>query len=98
MKLASEYASVGVLIYTASFAVLEAGVWTSMVLAWRTIEYLKKKRLEEGKALGLELGLTLGLELGAEAHRRSQATGQPFEEVLEELKKTGWKPGKTESP
>ena len=86
MKLASEFASVGVLIYTASFAALEAGVWTSMVLAWRTIEYLRKQRLEQGIALG------------AEAQRRSQATGRPFEEVLKELRKSGWKPGKTEAP
>ena len=85
MKLASEFASVGVLIYTASFAVLEAGVWASMVLAWRTIEYLRKQRLEEGIALG------------AEAQRRSQATGRPFEEVLKELRETGWKPAKTEA-
>lgn len=88
VELASRFASVGILIYTASFAALETGVML-VVLAWKVKEFFDRKAAER-----FDEAVTMGVAMGIEAQRRSQATGQPVEEVLRELKAAGWKPVK----
>ena len=81
VELASRFASVGILIYTASFAALETGVML-VVLAWKVKEFFDSKAIER---------FDEAVAMGIEAQRRSQATGQPVEEVLREMRAAGWK-------
>ena len=56
-----------------------------VVLAWKVKEFFDSKaaeRFDEAVAMSIE------------AQRRSQATGQPVEEVLKEMKAADWKPVK----
>ena len=48
MAVAANFASIGVLFYTASFAVLEAGV-IAMVLGWQLKEYFDKERMDKAE-------------------------------------------------
>ena len=78
-KVAAEFASAGILFYTASIAALEAGVWL-MVLGlqlYRKFEQDRAKRRQELMGIGAELAL--------EAQRISKETGKPYEEILQNL-------------
>ena len=52
-ELASRFASVGILIYTASFAVLETGVML-VVLAWKVKEFFDRKAEEDRERIKAE--------------------------------------------
>ncbi len=80
LGVAADFASIGVLFYTASFAALETGVMT-MVLAWKVKEYFDKKQRNEGIALAQEA-------------RRQKRDGETWEDAIERLKLEGWKPTK----
>ena len=80
-KVAAQFASGGVLFYTASFAALEMGVMF-MVLAWKVKEYFDNKQLDKGAAMWQE------------AERQSKTTNESTDEVYKRLKAAGWKPVK----
>ena len=83
LEVAAAFASIGILSYTASFAALETGLWTIMVLALQALKKYEEDRAKRERLL---------IALGAEAERRSRASGRPFEEALKELKAENWQP------
>ena len=79
-EVAARYASGGILFYTASFAVLETGVWLLMVLALKALQDYDRRK-EQRRREQLEKGAEFALE----ALRRSEETGEPYEEILRRL-------------
>lgn len=81
-RVAAQFASGGVLFYTASFAALETGVML-VVLAWKVKEYFDNKQLDKGAAMWRE------------AERQSQTTKESVDDAYERLKAEGWRPAKS---
>ena len=78
---AAQFASAGILFYTASFAALELGVMI-LVLAWKVKEYFDKKLRDEGIKLALEAN-------------RQKRDDESLEQAIERLKADKWKPSKS---
>ncbi len=87
---AAKLAPIGILIYTALAAMLEVLVIT-MVLGFAIAGKFWEDHKARQKAFADAL-LAEGAALGREAERRSQATGEPYEEVLKRLRDEGWTP------
>ena len=79
-EVAAKFVSVGILFYTGTFAILETGVWLIMVLALKALQDYDRRK-EQRRREQLEKGAALSLE----AQRRSQETGEPYEEILRRL-------------
>lgn len=104
-ELASRFASVGILIYTASFAVLETGVML-VVLAWKVKEYFDRKAEEdrerimadreqimaEGRAEGRAEGEAIALARRREAERLGMETTDSVDVIYQRLRDEGWQP------
>jgi hypothetical protein len=82
-EIAAQYASGGILFYTASFAALETGAWLVMVLALQAIKRFEEEREKRQQNL---------IALGAEAERQRQETGESLDEAIKRLQTEGWKP------
>ena len=67
-KVAAEFASLGFIIYAASFAALETGVWLVMVLALYALEAFDRRRAKRDEKVRSEV-MRLVDELGVEAAR-----------------------------
>jgi hypothetical protein len=86
LSVAAEFASIGILFYTAFFAVLEAVVWSGVWLVvlglqvWKNYEERRAKRVRELAALGVE------------AERQRKISGEAWEQAVERLRKDGWRP------
>jgi hypothetical protein len=87
LEVAATFASVGILFYTVSFAVLEIGLMVIMVLALQVI-----KRYEEGREKRQQELIDKGVALALEAERRRQGTGDSLEQAIEKLRAEGWQP------
>ena len=86
---AAKYASVGILFYTGTFAVLESGVWIFMVLALKALQDYDRRKEQRRREQLRRAG-----ELALEGIRRSKETGEPVEAIIERLFDEGWQPEK----
>ena len=84
---AAKFASAGILFYTGTFAILETGVWISMVLALKALQDYDRRKEQRRREQ-----LQKGAELALEALRRSEDTGEPYEDILQRLIWDDWKP------
>ena len=100
VELASRFASVGILIYTASFAALEMGVML-VVLAWKVKEYFDRITAEKIERMAAEMTAEATAEVTAqveaitlarrrEAERLNRETGEDIEVIYERLRDDGW--------
>jgi hypothetical protein len=85
LEVAANFASGGILFYTASFAALETGVWLIMVLA---LQALRKYEAGSKKLRQAERGI--GAAMWREAQRLSDESGEPAEKVFERLNSEDW--------
>ena len=98
-KVAAEFASLGVLFYTASFAALETGVWLVMVLALQALRKFDRDRAKRDREVRFEAAaVTLRLveELGAEAALAlieraddERMRGETWKQTIERLRQEG---------
>ena len=81
LNIAADFASLGVLFYTATFALLEVVV-IIMVLAWKMKEYFDKKHIDKGRELERADWVAWRDKIDAWENRRTDATkaGKPFNE------------------
>ena len=78
-ELASRFASVGILIYTASFAVLETGVML-VVLAWKVKEFFDRKAAEDRERIMADREQIMAegrAEAGRKAGRKAGPRAKP---------------------
>ena len=98
-EVAAQFASIGVLFYTASFAALETGVWLAMVLALQALEAFDRRRAKRDQGLrseGMALTMRLVEELGVdqariliERAREEKEPSETWEQTIERLKQEG---------
>ena len=88
MKAAADFASIGILIYTASFAALETGVML-VVMAWKVKEYFDEKSAERTKRITADVEAR-ALARWREAERLSHETGERIEDIYLRLRDEGW--------
>ena len=110
-ELASRFASVGILIYTASFAVLETGVMV-VVLAWKVKEYFDRKAEEDRikaeeerrkaaedreqiRAEGMAEGEAIALARRQEAERLGKESSDSVDAIYQRLRDEGWQPAQS---
>ena len=89
LEAAADFASAGILFYSASFAALETGVM-SMVLAYQVI-----KKFEEDREKRRQEQIDKGIALALEAERRRQGTEDSLEQAIEKLRAEGWQPSES---
>ena len=94
-KVAAEFASMGFILYAASFAALETGVWLVMVLALYALEAFDRKRAKRDQEVGSEV-MRLVDELGQEAARalmerarNERVRGETWRQTIERLRQEG---------
>ena len=98
-EVAAEFASLGVLFYTASFAALETGVWLVMVLALYALEAFDRRRAERDQEVRSEAAVVtvrLVRDLGTEAAlalieraEDERMRGETWKQAIERLKQEG---------
>lgn len=95
------FASLGVLFYTASFAVLETIGVSLMVLALQILKKFERDRSEhdqklrsEALAQGVAQGLSyaFGYAIVEEAQRQRENTGETLEQAVHRLREKNWQP------
>ena len=84
---AAKFASAGILFYTGTFAILEMGVWISMVLALKALQDYDRRKEQRRREQLRRAG-----ELALEGIRRSRETGEPVEAIIERLIDESWQP------
>ncbi len=94
-KVAAEFASLGFIIYAASFAALETGVWLVMVLALQALKKFDRDRAERDQELrseGVRLVRELGLEEAEALMERAdkeRMRGETWKQAIERLRQEG---------
>ena len=94
-EVAAEFASLGFILYAASFAALETGVWLVMVLALYALEAFDRRRAKRDQELGFEtvrLVRELGLEEAEaliERAGKERMRGETWKQAIERLKQEG---------
>ena len=98
-KVAAEFASLGFIIYAASFAALETGVWLVMVLALYALEAFDRRRAERDQEVRSEAAVVtarLVVEFGKEAAlalieraEDERMRGETWKQAIERLRQEG---------
>ena len=94
-EVAAGFASLGFILYTASFAALETGVWLVMVLALYALEAFDRRRAKRDQEVRSEV-MRLVRELGVEEARilidragNERMRGETWQQTIERLKQEG---------
>ncbi len=98
-KVAAEFASLGFILYAASFAALETGAWLVMVLALYALEAFDRRRAKRDQKVRSEAAVVtvrLVKELGAEAALalmeradKERMRGETWKQAVERLRQEG---------
>ena len=88
LEVVANFASAGILFYTASFAALEAGAGFIMVLAFHALEWYEAKKKKRQQDMRGEV-----TAMWQEAQRMSKETGEAAEIIFfEKLNSPDWQP------
>ena len=91
LEVAANFASGGILFYTASFVALEAGVWIIMVLALQALKKYEADKLQARKKLRQDESPKVAA-MFREAQRLSEETREAAETIFDRLYSQDWQP------